>query len=112
MFALSRPEKGGEPPGRFDFLCWAGRERVGSPPVTAPAWTSPKSESLPSVPTPKLLSWAFQCAWLKPRLYDQSCSRLCIANRFVTDAAMSLPTPGTRFACEHFVSNQAFVNGY
>ena len=59
---------------------------------------------------PTFDSWAFQCSSVKPRLYDQSCMRLCIANRFVTAAPMSWLEPGTN-GVKHLLANHAFVQG-
>ena len=40
-------------------------------------------------PLPKLNAWAFHAVSVKPRTYDQSCIRLCIAWRFARAASMS-----------------------
>jgi hypothetical protein len=59
---------------------------------------------------PKFESWAFQRRSVKPRKYDQSCMRLCIAKRFVTAAEMSLLTPGVKVEVHPFVCH-SFVHG-
>src|SRR3712207_1411990 len=84
----------------------------------APAWASPTTGSFSrnASVSPKLFAWAFQFSSVKPRLYDQSCIRLCIANRFVTAAATSKLWPGTK-AAPYGVPGlqsarfQAFVHG-
>src|SRR5919108_1877891 len=82
------------------------------PGTTAPDWARPSTGSPPSPPLPKFDCWAFQVASVKPRLYDQSCMRLCMTNRFVTAASMSFPEPTTKFERLQPVSNQTFVHGY
>jgi hypothetical protein len=99
------------PSGRVNMNALSRPLHVGAPPVTPPAWTLPSSSSSSAIGLPKLKFWAFHVRSVKPRWYDQSCMRLCIANRFAVAASMSLPTPGTKFARSQRVSNQTFVHG-
>jgi hypothetical protein len=55
-----------------------------------PAWALPNSRSLPTPPRPKLSFWRLNVFSRKPRWYDQSCIRLCMANRLARAASMSL----------------------
>src|SRR5687767_1315320 len=96
----------GVPSGRVFMFALSRPAYVGAPPVTPPAWASPRIGSFsPSGRTPKLKSWAFHVASVKPSPYDQSCMRLCIANRFVEAASMSLP-PGVNTFGLQLASNQ------
>ena len=103
MFALSRPRKLGEPPVRAPACDW---------PSTA-SFSPPGGNGRPAgggARLPKFDACMFQFSSVKPRLYDQSCMRLCIAKRS-TEAEMLLPTFGTSSAGLQPLSDQAFVNG-
>src|SRR5918999_529400 len=100
------------PSGRVNMFALSRPLYVGKPPTTPPAWASPISLSFCRVPPEKLRSWAFQCCSSKPKRYDQSCIRLCMANGFTVAAEMSFPEPTTKLSGSHLVSNQTFVHGY
>ena len=76
--------------GRRDLVGVVARREAGGPPTIPPAWALPCSGSLLRPPRSKLTSCRFQAVSVKPSLYDQSCMRLCIANRFAIAASMSL----------------------
>ena len=78
-------------PSSWVYMLALSRE----PGTTAPDCARPSTGSLPRSGPPKFDCCAFQVPSVKPRLYDQSCMRLCMTNRFVTAAEMSLvvPTP-------------------
>src|SRR6266540_3459653 len=96
----------GETPSGGEFWFALSRE----PGTSAPAWALPCSGSLPSAPLPKLLAWAFQAVSVKPSLYDQSCMRLCIENRFASAASMSLRCADVNVVAGlHRCSNHWFV---
>jgi hypothetical protein len=83
------------------------------PGTTAPACERPSTGSFPRAPKPKFDCWAFHVTSVKPRLYDQSCMRLCMTNRFAVAALMSFVTPGVAsWAGSQPLSNQMFVHGY
>src|SRR4051812_14890172 len=72
------------------WLALSREANAGGPPTMPPACELPCSGSLSRPPRPKLTSCMFQADSVNPSLYDQSCIRLCIANRFEVAASMSL----------------------
>jgi hypothetical protein len=54
----------------------------------------------------------FQVASVKPRWYDQSCIRLCMANRFAVAASTSACCGEASDAGSHLVVFHWLVNGY
>ena len=78
-----------------------------------PACALPCSWSPSAPPRPKLYVCMFHVASVKPRPYDQSCIRLCIANRFARAASMSLRCGEVNVVAGlHLCWNHWFVHGY
>ena len=77
-----------------------------------PAWAFPCSGSFSTPPRPKLNAWALKVVSVKPRLYDQSCMRLCIACRFARAASMSFSSGDVNAAGLQRSSYHWFVHGY
>src|SRR5687768_13422353 len=84
---------------------------VGGPPTMPPACELPCSGSFSRPPLPKLNSCMFQAFSVKPSLYDQSCIRLCIANRFDVAASMSLRSGDVNAVGLQPASYHWFVHG-
>src|SRR5215213_2410489 len=68
-------------------VAWLALLRVVA--VAAPCWALPRSASAPLPYGRVLLFCRFQVASVKPSPYDQSCMRLCMANRFAVAASAS-----------------------
>src|SRR6266508_4437390 len=81
------------------------------PGTIAPCWARPCSAS-PPLPVPAVLTACrFHVDSVKPRLYDQSCIRLCIANRLAVAASMSLRCSEAKVPGSHFCEFHWLVHG-
>src|SRR4051812_24421481 len=93
-------------------VAWLALSRIRLVVTRAPDWALPCSGSPPSPPLPKLSTWRFHAVSVKPRLYEKSCMRLCIACRLASAASMSFrcglsKTPGAHRWAYHWL-----VQGY
>src|SRR5918997_6656001 len=80
--------------------------------VAAPCWALPRSGSPPLPYGPVLTFCRFQVASVKPRWYDQSCIRLCMANRLAVAASTSACCGDVSDAGSHLVAFHWLVTGY
>src|SRR4051794_10995648 len=103
---------GGEPSGGLDWLALSLDGKAGgAPPARPPDWAWPRSASLPNAPCVPLSCWRFQVSSVNPRLYDQSCMRLCWAKRFAMAASMSFCAGLANTSGLHFAVNHWLVHG-
>jgi hypothetical protein len=93
------------------WLALSRAANVGGPPEIPPACALPCSGSPPSPPSPKLSRCMLNVASVKPRWYDQSCMRLCMANRLARAASMSLRAGEVNTSGLHDSSYHWFVQG-
>src|SRR5262245_34631143 len=103
---------GTSPSAGVNWLALSRDWNAGGPPTMPPAWALPRSWSFSAPPRPKLNDWRFHVASVKPRPYDQSCIRLCIANRFASAASMSLRCGDVKVAGLQRCVNHWLVHGY
>src|SRR5262245_54008779 len=102
---------GATPSGGVIWFALSREAKSGGPPTIPPAWAFPGSGSRSRPPRLKLTSWRFDAVSVKPSLYDQSCMRLCIANKFAVAASMSLRCAVEKFVGLHASLNHWFVHG-
>src|SRR5918992_1499374 len=104
---------GATPSGGVIWLALLRDGKVGgAPPARPPAWALPCSASPSSPPRSPFSVCMFQVSSVNPRWYDQSCMRLCPANRFASAALMSFSCGVANTSGLHFDSNHWLVHGY
>src|SRR5262245_47724368 len=79
--------------------------------VLAPCCALPRSASAPLPYAETLVFCRFQVASVKPRWYDQSCIRLCMANRFAVAALTSACCGDASVVGSHLLVFHWLVNG-
>src|SRR5262245_26380277 len=99
------------PSAGVNWLALSRDAKPGGPPTTPPAWALPCSGSFWAPPLLKLNAWPLNAFSVKPRTYDQSCDRLCIAWRFARAASMSFACGDVNDAGLQRDVNHWFVHG-